>query len=191
MLEYNKYWLLFGILLICLIWAVYLKKNKEMENDYEGFQNEMEDTEAQRVKLSTLLGLLLDDQSFANQIIIDYNLTSVRDLVEKNRKNIELNLKPILRNEQFRIVTRYLLLNDIYFTGDTQDLNRIITFSRKEQFVKPSEIYNNKKEEDTELDIFRENYHINKIMYMDYTWISDKINKFTNDYGLSMVTMSK
>jgi hypothetical protein len=187
----NKYWLLFIILLFCLVWSIYLKKNKEINEDYEGFENELEDKEAQRVKLSSLLGLLFDDQMFANQIIIDNNLTSVRELVEKNRKNIELNLKPILRNDQFRIATRYLLLNDIYFTGDSQDANRIITFSRQEKFVKPSEIYKNSSEEDTELDIFRKNYHMNKTMYIDYNWISDKIDKFIENYGLSMVSMSK
>ena len=187
----NKYWLLFIILLICLVWSIYLKKNKEIEEDLEGFEGDMNDKEAQRVKLSSLLGLLFDDQMFANQIIIDNNLTSVRDLVEKNRKNIELNLKPILRNEQFRIATRYLLLNDIYFTGDSQDMNRIITFSIQEKFVKPSEIYKNASEEDAELDIFRENYHMDKTMYLEYTWISDKIAKFIDNYGLSMVSMSK
>ena len=187
----NKYWLLFIILLFCLVWSIYLKKNKEIDEDYEGFENELEDKEAQRVKLSSLLGLLFDDQMFVNQIIIDNNLTSVRDLVEKNRKNIELNLKPILRNDQFRIATRYLLLNDIYFTGDSQDTNRIITFSRQEKFVKPSEIYKTSSEEDTELDVFRKNYHMNKTMYLDYNWISDKITKFIENYGLSMVSMSK
>jgi hypothetical protein len=186
--NHNKYWILFGILLIGLVWSI---RNKQL-NDIEGFENEeIGDTEAEKVKLSELLGLLLDNQNFANQIIIDYNLRSVRDLVDKNKKNIDLNLKPILRNDQFRIVTRYLLLNDIYFTGKSQDLNRIITFSRQEKFVKPSEIYKNTSEEDTELNIFRENYHLDKTMYLDYKWINDKINNFTNNYGLTMVTKSQ
>jgi len=186
-MDNNKYWILFGILLIGLIWSI---RNKQL-NDIEGFENNDEDTEAEKVKLSELLGLLLDNQNFANQIIIDYNLRSVRDLVDKNKKNIDLNLKPILRNDQFRIVTRYLLLNDIYFTGESQDLNRIITFSRQEKFVKPSEIYKNTSEEDAELNIFRENYYLDKTMYLDYKWINDKINNFTNNYGLTMVTKSQ
>ena len=77
----HKYWILFSILFIALIWTIKNKHQKEME---EGFANNNEydyitDIEAARVQLSNLLGLLLDDQLFANQIIIDYNLISVID----------------------------------------------------------------------------------------------------------------
>ncbi len=188
----HKYWILFGILFIGLIWTIKNKHQKEIE---EGFANNNEydyitDIEAARVELSNLLGLLLDDQLFANQIIIDYNLISIRDLVEKNKKNISLNLKPILRNDQFRIITRYLLLNDIYFTGETQDTNKIITFSRNKKFVKPQEIFDSSVTENKQLNQFRKNYHLNKMMYLGYKWISNKVTKFINNYGLTMYNMS-
>lgn len=188
----HKYWLLFGILFIGLIWTIKNKHQKEIE---EGFENNeydyISDIEAARVQLSNLLGLLLDDQIFANQIIIDYNLISVRDLVEKNKKNISLNLKPILRNDQFKIITRYMLLNDIYFTGKSQDLNKIITFSRNKNFVKPQELFDNSRSlENKQLNEFRKNYHLNKMMYLSYKWISNKVTKFITNYGLTMYNMS-
>jgi hypothetical protein len=187
----HKYWILFAILFIALIWTIKNKHQKEIE---EGFENNeydyISDIEAARVQLSNLLGLLLDDQLFANQIIIDYNLISVRDLVEKNKKNISLNLKPILRNDQFRIITRYLLLNDIYFTGETQDVNKIITFSRNKNFVKPKEIFDSSITEINQLNEFRKNYHLNKMMYLGYKWISNKVNNFITNYGLTMYNMS-
>jgi len=180
----HKYWILFSILFIALIWTIKNKHQKEME---EGFANNNEydyitDIEAARVQLSNLLGLLLDDQLFANQIIIDYNLISVRDLVEKNKQNITLNLKPILRNSQFKIITRYLLLNDIYFTGESQDTNKIITFSRNKNFVKPQEIFDSSVTENKQLNEFRKNYHLNKMMYLGYKWISNKVTKFITNY---------
>jgi hypothetical protein len=190
----HKYWILFSILLIGLIWSVKNKENEDYQDYQEGFENEDDniDTESEKVKLSTLLGLLLDNQNYANQIIIDYNLISVRDLVEKNVKNIELNLKPILRNDQFRIVTKYLLLNDVYFTGETQDINKIVTFSRDKNFVNPKEIFKtNISMEITELNNFRKSYHLRKMMYYNYSWISNKIKKFIKNYGLSMLTTSQ
>ena len=188
-----KYWILIGILLIFLIIIVKNKNDNENENEDSEIEEGFEDnTEDDRVKLSNLLGLLLDDQNFANQIIIDYNLTSVRDLVNKNVKNIDLNLKPILRTDQFAIVNRYLLLNDIYFTGKEQNLNKIVTLSRAKSLVKPSEIYNTDiKVETIQLDSFRQNYHLNKMMYLSYTWVSDKIKRFINNYGLLMVSKSQ
>ncbi len=189
----NKYWIIFGIVFIVLLWTI---RNKNQSN-LEGFEDlEEEDAmiENAQVKLTTLLGLLLDNQGFANQIIIDHKLTSVRDLVEKNRKKISLNLKPILDNNQYRIANRYLLLNDIYFTtGKTQveqDTTKIITFSRQTEFVKPKELYKNTTEEDTELNSFREKYLLTKNMYLEYQWVYDKVKNYINMYGLSMVTMS-
>ena len=176
-----KYWILIGILFIFLIILVKNKHDKEDTEIEEGFEDNYEEDE--KVKLSNLLGLLLDDQNFANQIIIDYNLKSIRDLVDKNVKNIDLNLKPILRNDQFTIVNRYLLLNDIYFTGKEQELNRIVTLSRAKSLVKPSEIYTNDITfENKQLDSFRQNYHLNKMMYISYTWVSDKIKRFINNF---------
>jgi hypothetical protein len=185
-----KYWILIGILFIFLIILVKNKHDTEDTEIEEGFEDNYEEDE--KVKLSNLLGLLLDDQNFANQIIIDYNLKSIRDLVDKNVKNIDLNLKPILRNDQFTIVNRYLLLNDIYFTGKEQELNRIVTLSRAKSLVKPSEIYTNDITfENKQLDSFRQNYHLNKMMYISYTWVSDKIKRFINNYGLVMVSKSQ
>ena len=190
----NKYWIIFGIVFIVLLWTI-RKKNDSMK--LEGFEDlEEEDVriENAQVKLTSLLGLLLDNQGFSNQIIIDHKLTSIRDLVEKNRKKISLNLKPILDNNQYRIANRYLLLNDIYFTsGKTQieqDGTKIITFARQTEFVKPKELYKDMNTEDSELNSFREQYHMNKNMYLQYQWISDKVKNYVNLYGLSMVTMS-
>ncbi len=190
----NKYWIIFGIVFIVLLWTI---KNKNQSSKLEGFEDlEEEDAkiENSQVKLTTLLGLLLDNQGFANQIIIDHKLTSIRDLVEKNRKKISLNLKPILDNNQYRIANRYLLLNDIYFTSDKtqieQDSTKIITFARQIEFVKPQELYKDSDIEDNELNSFREQYHLNKNMYLQYQWIYDKVKNYVNMYGLSMVTMS-
>jgi hypothetical protein len=190
----NKYWIIFGIVFIALLWTI-RKKNDSMK--LEGFEDlEEEDAriENAQVKLTSLLGLLLDNQGFSNQIIIDHKLTSIRDLVEKNRKKISLNLKPILDNNQYRIANRYLLLNDIYFTsGKTkieQDDTKIITFARQTEFVKPKELYGDMNMEDLELNSFREQYHMNKNMYLQYQWIYDKVKNYVNMYGLSMVTMS-
>ena len=157
----NKYWIIFGIVFIVLLWTIGKQKQALQEGfeDIEDIEDENSRIENAQVKLTTLLGLLLDNQGFANQIIIDHKLTSVRDLVEKNRKKIRLNLKPILDNNQYRITNRYLLLNDIYFTsGKTQieqDNTKIITFARQTEIVKPKELYKNTTEEDGELNSFR------------------------------------
>ena len=126
-------------------------------------ENKSDNSDIAMVKLTSLLGLLLDNQEFANAIIINNNLTSIRDLVEKNRKKIQLNITPILRNEQFRIVTRFLLLNDIYYTinpNNRDNEQRIITFARKEELVKPKELYTTPDEEDTQLGSFRKNFQL-------------------------------
>jgi hypothetical protein len=190
----NKYWIIFGIVFIVLLWTI-RKKNESL--NLEGFEDLEEENaiiENAQVKLTTLLGLLLDNQGFANQIIIDHKLISIRDLIEKNRKKINLNLKPILDNNQYRIANRYLLLNNIYFTSDKtqieQDDTKIITFARQTEFVKPEELYKDMNTEDMELNSFREQYHMNKTMYLQYQWISDKVKNYVNMYGLSMVTMS-
>ncbi len=188
----KKYWIIFTILLIGLIWSV--RKNNKYLEGFENITEEEVNTENKKVKLTKLLGLLLDNQGFANQIIIDHSLTSVRDLVEKNRKKLNLNLKPILDNTQYRIVTRYLLLNDIYFTsGKTQieqDETKVITFSRQTEFIKPKELYKSKDEEDNELNSFRQNYHLMKNMYLDYQWIKEKVNNYIKNYGLTMLKQS-
>lgn len=200
-MDRNTYFIIIAILIIGLIWIV-LKKRR---SDIEGFEDIIDDVakkDALKVKLTELLGLLLDNQGYANQIIIDHNLTSVRELSEKNKQKIDLNLKPILLNDQFRIITRYLLLNDIYFTkekneneakgnGTEQSGTNIITFSRKEQFVKPQDIYNDQEIEHQELLNLRINYLLEKNIYTDYEWISIKINKFIKDYGLDMLVKSQ
>ena len=196
-METKYYWIIFTILLITLIWTVKNNKNLNKFNEIEGF-GDVEDSnykiKENQVKLTNLLGLLLDNQGFANQIIIDHVLTSIRDLVEKNRKKISLDLKPILDITQSRIISRYLLLNDIYFTsGKTnleQDNTKIITFSRKIDFVKPKDIYKNSDEELVELNSFREQYHFNKNMYLDYDWIKEKVDKYQINYGLEMYKKS-
>jgi hypothetical protein len=189
----SEYWIIFGILFILLIWSIRKTSNTYLEG-FENIDEQEAKTEEDQVNLTKLLGLLLDNQGFANQIIIDHKLVSVRDLVEKNRKKINLNLKPILDNTQYRIANRYLLLNDIYFTsGKTQieqDETKIITFSRQTEFIKPKELYINKDEEDQELNSFREFYHLNKNMYLDYQWISEKVKNYSDKYGLIMVTKS-
>jgi len=189
----NKYWVIFGVLLIGLIWSISKKNNTYLEG-FEDIDEQEAQTEKKQVSLTKLLGLLLDNQGFANQIIIDHKLISIRDLVEKNRKKISINLKPILDNTQYRIVNRYLLLNDIYFTnGKTQieqDETNIITFSRQLEFVKPKELYKNTTDEDVQLNSFRQYYHINKNTYLDYQWISDKVKNYQNNYGLQMVSTS-
>ncbi len=188
----NKYWIIFGILLIGLILSV--RKNNKYLEGFENISEEEANIENKKVKLTKLLGLLLDNQGFANQIIIDHSLTSVRDLVEKNRKKLNLNLKPILDNTQYRIVTRYLLLNDIYFTsGKTQieqDETKVITFSRQTEFIKPKELYKSSDEEDNELNSFRKNYHLMKNMYLDYQWIKEKVNNYIKNYGVVMLKQS-
>lgn len=196
-METKYYWIIFTILLITLIWTVKNNKNLNKFNEIEGF-DDVEDSnykiKENQVKLTNLLGLLLDNQGFANQIIIDHVLTSIRDLIEKNRKKISLDLKPILDITQSRIISRYLLLNDIYFTsGKTnleQDNTKIITFSRKVDFVKPKDIYKNSDEELIELNSFREQYHFNKNMYLDYDWIKEKVDKYQINYGLEMYKKS-
>ena len=192
-MEIKKYyWIIFTILLITLLWSIRNKNknnnNNKIKNGFNGLEEGFEDIETteykieeNKVKLSNLLGLLLDNQRFSNQIIIDHTLTSIRDLVEKNLKKISLDLKTILDITQTRIVSRYLLLNDIYFTSTKttgeQDNTKIITFSRKIDFVKPKDIYDNNNglglglglsnlnQELIELNSFREQYHFNKNMY--------------------------
>ncbi len=189
--EKYKYWILFSILFIALIWTIGKKREAEY---FETFVNENVDIEIEMVKFTSLLGLLLDNQEFANAIIINNKLTSVRDLVEKNRKKIKLNLTPILRNDQFRVVTRFLLLNDIYFTinpNDKKNEERIIAFSRKEELVKPKELYKTADEEDAQIGSFRKNFHLNKTMYLEYDWISNKSKDFLRNYGLSMLAQSE
>ena len=211
-MEIKKYyWIIFTILLITLIWSIKNNKTKN-SNGLEGFEEGFEDIEnseskieKNKVKLTNLLGLLLDNQGFSNQIIIDHTLTSIRDLVEKNRKKISLDLKPILDITQTRIVSRYLLLNDIYFTSNKtnqeQDTTQIITFARKVEFIKPKEIYktnilassnsnNSSDEELLQLNSFREKYNFNKNMYLDYDWIKEKVDKYLINYGLEMYKKS-
>ena len=192
-IEKYKYWILFSILFIALIWTIGKKREAEYFETFEN-ENKSDDTNIAMVKLTSLLGLLLDNQEFANAIIINNNLTSIRDLVEKNRKKIKLNLTPILRNEQFRVVTRFLLLNDIYYTinpNDKKNEERIITFSRKEELVKPKELYKTPDEEDAQLGSFRKNFHLNKKMYLEYDWIADKSKFFIRNYGLSMLAQAE
>ena len=200
-MDRNIYFIIITILIIALIWAIFKKRR----TDIEGFEDIIDDVakkDALKVRLTELLGLLLDNQGYANQIIIDHNLTSVRELSEKNKKKIDLNLKPILSNEQFLIINRYLLLNDIYFTkeknenetkgdGTEQSGTSIITFSRKEQFVKPKEIYQNQDIEHQQLLNLRINYLLEKNIYTDYEWISTKNDKFIKDYGLDMLVKSQ
>jgi len=217
LLETLRYWIIFTILLITLIWSI--KNNNSnnsnnktknsnnlngLEEGFEDIENSEYKIEENKVKLTNLLGLLLDNQGFANQIIIDHTLTSIRDLVEKNRKKISLDLKPILDITQTRIVSRYLLLNDIYFTSNKtsqeQDTTQIITFARKVEFIKPKEIYktnilpssnsNNSNQELLQLNSFREKYHFNKNMYLDYDWIKEKVDKYLINYGLEMYKKS-
>ena len=192
-IEKYKYWILFSILFIALIWTIGKKREAEY---FETFENEdtSYDTNIAMVKLTSLLGLLLDNQEFANSIIIINQLTSIRDLVEKNRKKIKLNLTPILRNDQFKVVTRFLLLNDIYYTinqNNRENEQRIITFARNEELVKPKELYKTPAEEDAQLGSFRKNFHLTKNMYLDYEWISNKAKDFLRNYGLSMFAQSE
>ncbi len=192
-IEKYKYWILFSILFIALIWTIGKRRESEYFETFEN-ENNPDNDNITMVKLTSLLGLLLDNQEFANTIIINNNLTSIRDLVEKNRKKIKLNLTPILRNEQFRIVTRYLLLNDIYYTinpNNPKNEERIILFSRKEELVKPKELYKTPDEEDAQLGSFRKNFHLNKNMYLDYEWISDKSKNFLKNYGLYMLAQAE
>jgi hypothetical protein len=200
-MDRNTYFIIITILIIALIWFVLKKRKTEIEN-FEDIIDDVAERDAKKARLTELLGLLLDNQGSANQIIIDHNLTSVRELSEKNKQKIDLNLRPILLNDQFRVITRYLLLNDIYFTkeknenesqgkGVEQSGTKIISFSRQEKFVKPSEIYQNINDEHQELLNFRINYLLEKNIYTDYEWISTKINKYIADYGLDMLKKSR
>ena len=200
-MDRNTYFIIITILIIALICFVLKKRKTEIEN-FENIIDDVAKTDAKKSRLTELLGLLLDNQGYANQIIINHNLTSVRELSEKNKQKIDLNLKPILLNDQFRIITRYLLLNDIYFTrskneneskgrGVEQTGTKIISFSRQEKFVNPKEIYQNRDDELKELLNLRINYLLEKNIYTDYEWISTKINKYIKDYGLDMLKKSQ
>lgn len=203
-MKQQQYWIICLILLVLFLWHVWFKKPSKSLTIKENFQSnssttnpsEFEDildiNETTRAKFIEILGLLLDNQGFANQIIIDHKLSSIRDLVRKNRRKINLKIKPILTQNQFKILNRYLLLRDIYFTSGKKlgDETKSIQFARQVEFVKPKELYKNKEQENTELNSFREQYHLKKNEYIDYEWIKNKVKGYIDDYGLIKVTKS-
>ena len=184
----SYYWVLVIILIVALIWTKTKNKNlTPIIDTKEGFASDQRD-EPDRQKLSQLLGSLLDNQTIANQILIDYKISSISDLIQKNKDRLNLKLKPILRSHQYQTLLRYLLLKDVYFIGS--DSKDIIKFARNEEIVHPSKLYNESSQRTSQLLKFRKQYHLNKDLYLEYTWITDKIQTYITQYGFRKVTKS-
>lgn len=184
-IDQSYYWIIIGLLIIGLIWSKYKPKyrnNLENSNEIEGFYSEDDDNQ----KLSELLGLLLDNQTVANQILIDFKIKSISDLATKNLERINLQLKPILLTEQYQVILKYLLLRDIYFIG--KNSKQIVNFARSTNLIQPDKLYQQKSLQQEQLQKFRQQYHLNKNVYLKYLWITDKIKSYVTEYGLEKVS---
>jgi len=185
-MNQTYYWIIIGLLIIGLVWSKYRKRGDLAVEDsaVEGFLSEENDKQ----KLSELLGLLLDNQTIANQILIDFKIKSISDLATKNRERIQLKLKPILQSDQYQIILKYLLLRDVYFIG--QPSTQIIKFARNPQPIQPDKLFSQKNLQAAQLQKFRHRYHLDKNLYFKYNWITDKIKTYVTDYGFQKVTKS-
>jgi len=177
----SYYWVIIIILVLALCWSKYKSNVEDVEEHFESQEKDLE--------LNTLLGLLLDNQTIANQIIIDNpKIKSITTLVNLNQDRIRLKLKPILKNDQYQIILRYLLLKDVYFIDANP--NEYINYARNPQILNPKELYNSSSIQETQLNKFRQQYHLEKDKYLKYNWVIDKIQDYITQYGFRKVSKS-
>uniref|UniRef100_A0A6C0E5S0 Uncharacterized protein n=1 Tax=viral metagenome TaxID=1070528 RepID=A0A6C0E5S0_9ZZZZ len=179
------YWIIIIILILALCWSKYRSRNR---NNTEIIHENFESQET-NLEFNELLGLLLDNQTIANQIIIDNpKINSISSLANLNQDRTRLKLKPPLNNTQFQIVLRYLLLRDVYFIDI--DPYEFINYAKNTQILNPIQLYKSSSVRETQLNKFRQKYHLEKDKYLKYNWILDKIQTFITQYGLRKVTKS-
>jgi len=195
-MEYTLLKIVNIIIIVIIVILIIKSIQKYRRNKKEGFQNKSdnreEDETVSRKEFVKLLGLLLDDVKFANQIIINNNIFSFEELIKQNREKVKLNVKPIIDGSDLERVQRFLDLRDIYFTiQKNNNYQEIIDLALSSQKIEPSRIYQDRQIENNQLNSFRKHYYLRKYLYLEKTLFTDMIKFFIEIYGFKLVSLSE